>query len=213
MYKLIILFTIKIFLIQNAAYSHGGGTDALGCHNNRKTGDYHCHDGSASNRGGSGSSIHEDFYNAAFARNFSNSRTSVVYDFHYSRKNNLPYGGSIEIDIETPTYVIEGGKDTRGSLDSVQQAIFASTITNKIPAVAIYDTDNNWGVYEHRIKTVCDKLNIKFFWVRNGKIIDENFYSKSENIITKNLYKLSEGVISLGYKFKDFMFSLFHEPN
>ena len=56
----------------------------------------------------------------------------------------------------------------------------------KIPAVAIYDTDNNWGVYEHRIKTVCDKLNIKFFWV-----IARN--SKSENIITKNFYKLSEG--------------------
>jgi hypothetical protein len=24
-------------------YAHGGGLNADGCHNNRKTGDYHCH--------------------------------------------------------------------------------------------------------------------------------------------------------------------------
>lgn len=24
-------------------YAHGGGLNAEGCHNNRKTGDYHCH--------------------------------------------------------------------------------------------------------------------------------------------------------------------------
>ena len=26
-----------------SAYAHGGGLNAEGCHNNRKTGDYHCH--------------------------------------------------------------------------------------------------------------------------------------------------------------------------
>lgn len=26
-----------------SAYAHGGGLNAQGCHNNRKTGDYHCH--------------------------------------------------------------------------------------------------------------------------------------------------------------------------
>lgn len=29
----------------NAVYAHGGGLNAEGCHNNRKTGDYHCHRG------------------------------------------------------------------------------------------------------------------------------------------------------------------------
>ena len=28
-----------------SAFAHGGGTDANGCHTNRKTGDYHCHGG------------------------------------------------------------------------------------------------------------------------------------------------------------------------
>ena len=32
-------------LIPEIAYSHGGGLNAEGCHNNRKTGDYHCHRG------------------------------------------------------------------------------------------------------------------------------------------------------------------------
>ena len=47
--------------------------------------------------------------------------------------------------------LIEGGKGTRDSLDSVQQAVFASVVTGKKPAVAVYDTDGNWGKYEHRI--------------------------------------------------------------
>ena len=30
-------------LISGDAFSHSGGTNADGCHTNRKTGDYHCH--------------------------------------------------------------------------------------------------------------------------------------------------------------------------
>lgn len=30
--------------------AHGGGLNSEGCHNNRKTGDYHCHRGSSSKR-------------------------------------------------------------------------------------------------------------------------------------------------------------------
>jgi hypothetical protein len=33
-------------LLPSAASGHGGGLNAEGCHNNRKTGDYHCHRGS-----------------------------------------------------------------------------------------------------------------------------------------------------------------------
>ena len=35
------------FLIAGGVYSHGGGLNAEGCHNNRKTGDYHCHRGNS----------------------------------------------------------------------------------------------------------------------------------------------------------------------
>lgn len=30
-------------LATSQAFAHGGGLNAQGCHNNRKTGDYHCH--------------------------------------------------------------------------------------------------------------------------------------------------------------------------
>lgn len=34
----------------DAAIAHPGGLDASGCHNNRKTGDYHCHRGGSAPR-------------------------------------------------------------------------------------------------------------------------------------------------------------------
>lgn len=35
-------------VVSPAAQGHGGGLDRNGCHTNRKTGDYHCHNGSSS---------------------------------------------------------------------------------------------------------------------------------------------------------------------
>ena len=38
-------FIFSAFVIAGEVYSHGGGLNAEGCHNNRKTGDHHCHRG------------------------------------------------------------------------------------------------------------------------------------------------------------------------
>lgn len=40
MYKILVLLLI---LLSNQALSHSGRTNSEGCHNNRKTGQYHCH--------------------------------------------------------------------------------------------------------------------------------------------------------------------------
>lgn len=37
------LFVLALVLLPQFAIAHGGGLNAEGCHNNRKTGDYHCH--------------------------------------------------------------------------------------------------------------------------------------------------------------------------
>ena len=84
-----------------------------------------------------------------------------------------PRSASVRIDIMTDEYVIEGGLDKRSSLDSIQQAVFAATLTNKKPSVAIYDTDGQWGKYEHRIWQAAKKLNIRFIWVSQGKVIEK----------------------------------------
>ena len=36
--------------VPSPASAHGGGLNAQGCHNNRKTGDYHCHRAGAERR-------------------------------------------------------------------------------------------------------------------------------------------------------------------
>lgn len=46
------LLTLATDIGSVPAYAHPGGLNSEGCHNNRKTGDYHCHQGSraSSNR-------------------------------------------------------------------------------------------------------------------------------------------------------------------
>lgn len=39
--SLFLLFSVQ--LITTSTFAHSGGTNADGCHTNRKTGDYHCH--------------------------------------------------------------------------------------------------------------------------------------------------------------------------
>ncbi|MFN6507749.1 excalibur calcium-binding domain-containing protein [Xanthomonas translucens pv. translucens] len=49
MHAAIVVFATLITLLAPAlALAHPGGLNAEGCHNNRKTGDYHCHRGGAS---------------------------------------------------------------------------------------------------------------------------------------------------------------------
>lgn len=68
----------------------------------------------------------------------------------------------IQVDCETATMVYEGGLDKRSSLDSIQQALFASYITGKRPAVVIYDTDRKEGQFEYRIKTACQEAGVRY---------------------------------------------------
>lgn len=42
-----------VLLTPQSVSSHGGGLNAQGCHNNRKTGDYHCHRSYGGGGGGS----------------------------------------------------------------------------------------------------------------------------------------------------------------
>ena len=176
--KKIFILIISLLLTSSKVHSHGGGLNKQGCHNNRSTGDYHCHRGSSNNKSrtsklGSMSFGNEDFYNLKLA-NHLGGRTEVTYNYDYNINGSAPRIASIRIDIVTDEYVIEGGLDKRSSLDSIQQAVFASTLTGKKPAVAIYDTNGSWGKYEHRIYSSAKKLGIKFFWVSGNKIKEFN---------------------------------------
>ena len=71
----------------------------------------------------------------------------------------------IRVDCETEDTVYEGGLDKRSSLDSVQQALFFSSLTGKQPAVVIYDTDGQIGRFEHRIRVVSVMAGVTFLRV------------------------------------------------
>ena len=169
------IFLVFIILLTNKAYSHGGGLNKSGCHNNRSTGDYHCHRGSSSSKSSkfnfAGIKFNEDYYNMWLATQLGG-QTEVTFNYNYNLEGSSPLIASVRVDVVTNEYVIEGGLDKRSSLDSIQQAVFASTITGKKPAVAIYDTNGMWGKFEHRIWSAAKKLNVKFFWVSGNEIKD-----------------------------------------
>ncbi|PVH27238.1 YHYH domain-containing protein [Pararhodobacter oceanensis] len=41
--RFILILAVVFLALASAALAHSGGLNAQGCHNNRRTGDYHCH--------------------------------------------------------------------------------------------------------------------------------------------------------------------------
>ena len=177
---LIILLSL-VFLCPVKAYSHGGRLNSQGCHNNAKTDDYHCHKNSGSSQSEQQmqSSKSEGLFNLQLARKLGG-KNEVIYHYSFGLEGQSKNEGAIRVDIETENFLIEGGKGTRDSLDSVQQAVFASVVTGKKPAVAIHDTDGIWGKYEHRIWTVSKAFNIRFIWLTKGGLIEVQSLSSQQ---------------------------------
>lgn len=71
---------------------------------------------------------------------------------------------SIRMDCENKRRVIEFGLDKRSSLDSLQQALFASEITGKAPAIALIDTDGRMGRFEWRIALAANAAGVPI-WI------------------------------------------------
>ena len=166
--RLLAAFFISV-LYCTPAWSHGGGLDSLGCHKKSSDGTYHCHQGLQFLF--DKKAFGEDFFNLSLAGKLGG-QTEVSFDYEYAKFGNTKLVGSIRVDVVTDEYVIEGGLDKRSSLDSIQQAVFASTIVDRKPAVAIYDTDGVWGKYEHRIWVAAKELGVRFIWFKDFEVID-----------------------------------------
>ena len=170
------LCLLAFLVFPKLVLSHGGGLNKEGCHNNNKTGEFHCHrDSETSDKSDKKIStgvVSEASFNS-FLADYLGGKTEVNRTYNYGLSESDLKQGSIRVDIETDDYVIEGGLDKRTSLDSIQQAIFASSITGKSPGVAIYDTDGGWGKFEHRVWQVAKMLSIRFIWVFKGKVIEQ----------------------------------------
>ena len=162
------IFLACIFF-NHFALAHSGGLDGFGCHNKSSDGTYHCHQGLPFLF--DKKAFGEDFFNLSLAGKLGG-QTEVTFDYEYAKFGNTKLVGSIRVDVVTDEYVIEGGLDKRSSLDSIQQAVFASTIADRKPAVAIYDTDGVWGKYEHRIWVAANELGVRFIWFKDFEVIN-----------------------------------------
>ena len=151
------------------SFGHGGGLNAEGCHTQKSNNNYHCHQAARSNEQNSAQPKNEAYFNEFLASKLGG-HTEVIVKYDFDSVSQEKLYGSIRIDIVTAEQVIEGGLDTRGSLDSLQQAIFASVLTDKRPAIAIYDTDGAWGKIEHRVLTAAKRSGVAFYWVHSSEI-------------------------------------------
>ena len=98
----------------------------------------------------------EKWYNARFCE-------SVGGEMETRHPYEYPSGDSyVKVDCETDTTVWEVGLDKRRSLDSIQQALFYASVSGKQPGVVIYDTDGKIGIYEYRIREVCERVGVTF---------------------------------------------------
>ncbi|MEM9854754.1 MAG: hypothetical protein AAF841_09920 [Pseudomonadota bacterium] len=88
------------------------------------------------------------------------------YDLLGEAQSNHAY-----IDCETDTHVIEVGLDKRSSLDSLQQAIFASVHTGKQPKIIIIDRDGKVGRWETRIRTAARAVGVEFERISDDALI------------------------------------------
>lgn len=84
-----------------------------------------------------------------------NGQVEVSHKYEFQNRH-------IVVDCETDTAVYEAGLDKRSSLDSIQQALFASYVTGKKPVVVIYDTDGKEGQFEYRIRKACELTNVEY---------------------------------------------------
>lgn len=114
-------------------------------------------------------------FNEAYYNSWLSKQLNGVSEKRYDYITQSGESGYILVDVDTEAYVIEGGLDKRSSLDSLQQALFASVVSNKKPAIAIYDTDNFLGKFEFRIFSAAKRARVDVFWVRKEKIIFLNY--------------------------------------
>jgi len=78
---------------------------------------------------------------------------------------------TVRIDCATNDSVVEVGMDKRSSLDSVQQALFASHLTGKAPVIYLVDTDGRIGKYETRIRAAAGMADVEFKTVTKDFLI------------------------------------------
>jgi len=133
-----------ILLIPSLVIAHSGRTDSKGCHTNRKTGDYHCHNKTPST---SQSHYKESVYQKAWC---------------------LRSGGQVEVvlpdktraDCITETHAIEFDFGRKWA-EAIGQALYYSIQTGKQPGIVLILEKEKDYKFWIRLNTVIDHFGLK----------------------------------------------------
>ena len=110
------LFAVVFFAFSSVLFSHGGGLDRYGCHNETKTGGYHCHrsSGWGGSISGSGSNLNQ------FEDKITNSWRDREY-FEGEIKSLGAWGGDFILasGINSPSYFESKGYKTIVKFDDM----------------------------------------------------------------------------------------------
>ena len=109
-------FVILLFLFSSCVVAHSGRTNSSGCHNNKKTGGYHCHNsGSSSNSYSSPLPKHHSSISKPISSYSNDSYTSDVVVLAQKYLNTLGYDAGPEDGII--------GTKTRRAIEKFQRKI------------------------------------------------------------------------------------------
>lgn len=172
-------FAVVFFVLLSSGYSeivqaHGGGLDASGCHNNRKTGEYHCHRGPSETRPTNtqepqsaqptGSSA------LPYNRNLYGFKTYPVYS-----SRGFYTGQSCQTSIDHVVSLKDAHDSGAGRWSSEDRIAFANDRFNHVPACRnvnsskgpstprefIRKSNDHQGI-DYQIKTKCAYLGIYY---------------------------------------------------
>ena len=145
--NLIFLLTV---LISISVWSHGGGLNKDGCHNERKTGGYHCHRSPAPN-----------IQSIPKQNNFKPSESTINTRWCDSR------GGIAEfrtkdgtyVDCLTDTYAVEAEFDNNWK-EAVGQSLHYAESTNKQAAILLIKRQKSKKDYYSELERVINKFQL-----------------------------------------------------
>ncbi len=154
----ITLLTLFIAMLASSfLWSHGGGLDKDGCHNDRNNGDYHCHRSST-----------PKIQNIPRQNNLQPSESSINARWCDSK------GGISEfrtkdgtyVDCLTDTYAVEAEFDNNWK-EALGQSLHYAESTNKKAAILLIKRQNSKKDYYSELERVINKfkLPIKVFLV------------------------------------------------
>jgi len=193
-FTIFILFLLLIFPI--SVFAHSGRTDANGCHTNRKTGDYHCHnkpttivtkkaksEAKIEARTSAKNTIKTE------TRTFSPSSSQSGLQVHFI---DVGQGDSILIDFGKNEVLIDGGEESSGVENYINSYVEGPL---EVMVATHPHTDHIGGLIK-----VLDNFQVKEIWL-NGDTSNSKTYQQFIAAVdseSTNVYKAKEGgVISL----------------